>query len=577
MKQLKSYIITAVATLVFGFLWNYLTLPAWNIHSKSLPLFLIIVCLFAFFMLSLTASRPMYAKQANKRGVYRMNISFREKQFASVGATVAAALLLIAALVWFLGGFFSGRLFHATRYSQILQVTEGGVEDIPSADKTSAIALMDTASATKLGDREIGSLTELVSQYEIYSGNYTQVNIGNEPVKVAPLSYAGFFKWNNNKDKGIPGYVSVSPVKMDADYVSLEQGMKYVPSAYFSEDLERHIRFAYPTTIFGNIHFEVDEEGNPWYVATTYKYTIGLYGGKTVSGAILVNPVDGSMQKVSVADVPTWVDVVYPGTLICAQYNDYAQLQRGYWNSVIGQNGCRKVTEYRSGDDDDDDDSDATADYGYIAKDDDIWIYTGITSVNGDSSNIGFIIANERTGVTKFIEASGADEFSAMNAAEGEVQEKGYVASFPSLITVDDVPTYIMVLKDKSGLVKMYACVNVSQYNIVATASNQEDCIAKYKALLSGKITAEQATADVTPDAVAEEAPAKDTSAYEERTITVTKMETMDVDGNTYLYIVDAEGNIYKAKYAEVIDMMFVNVGDEITIRTDGESYTYSR
>ncbi len=573
MNKVASFITTAVLTLIFGFVMNYLCLPAWNIHSKGLPVFLVFVLLFAFFMLALTGSKPMYKKN-RKRGTVVFATSFDAKTAAATGAGFVMIAIGVIAALWILAGFFSSRLFHATAYSKILQVTDGDVTDIPSADKTDAIALMDTASATKLGDREIGSLSELVSQYEIYSGDYTQVNIGNEPVKVAPLSYAGFFKWNNNKDKGIPGYVSVSPVNMDAEYISLKEGMVYVPSAYFSEDLERHIRFAYPTTIFGNVHFEVDEEGNPWYVASTYEYTIGLYGGKTVSGIILVNPMNGQMQKLPVSEVPAWVDVVYPGSLICSQYNDYAQLQRGYWNSVFGQNGCRKVTEYTS---EDDDDEDAKPDYGYIAKDDDIWIYTGITSVNGDSSNIGFIVANERTGETKFIEASGADEFSAMNAAEGEVQEKRYQASFPSLITVGDVPTYIMVLKDKSGLVKMYACVNVSQYNIVATASNQDDCIAKYTALLQGKITAEQATGEGTPDAVTEDTSVVDTTNYESRTITVTKLQTMDVDGNTYLYIVDSEGNVYKARYVDVEDMLFVNVGDEITIETDGVNYRYHR
>ena len=577
MNKVASYVVTGVLTLIFAGVMYYLCLPAWNIHSEGLMLFFIFVLLFAFFVLGFTGLRPMYKRSRTtkrKKGTVVMSTSFEVKQSASVTAVFVMAALAVLVAFWLLGSFFSSRLFHATAYSKILQVSDGAVTDIPSVDKTDAIALMDTASATKLGDREIGSLTDLVSQYEISSSDYTQVNIGNEPVKVAPLSYAGVFKWNNNKDKGIPGYVSVSPVNMDAEYIPLQEGMVYVPSAYFSQDLDRHIRFAYPTTIYDDLHFEVDEEGKPWYVATTYNYTIGLYGGKAVSGVILVNPMDGSMQKLSVAEVPSWVDVVYPGGLICKQYNDSAQLQRGYWNSVFGQNGCRKVTEYSS--DDDDEDSGVKADYGYIAKEDDIWIYTGVTSVNGDSSNIGFIVANERTGETKFIEASGADEFSAMKAAEGEVQEKRYVASFPSLITVEDVPTYIMVLKDKSGLVKMYACVNVSQYNIVATASNQDDCIAKYQALLQGKITAEQATGEGTPEAAVSE-PAVDTASYESRTITVAKLQTMDVDGNTYLYIVDAEGNVYKARYVDVEDMLFVNVGDVITIETDGVGYRYTR
>ena len=219
------------------------------------------------------------------------------------------------------------------------------------------------------------------------------------------------------------------------------------------------------------------------------------------------------------------------------------------------------------------------SDYGYVAKDGDIWIYTGVTSVNGDSSNIGFILSNERTEETFFVPCAGADEFSAMAAAEGEVQEKRYSASFPSLILVDENPTYIMVLKDKSGLVKMYAAVNVEQYNIVSTATNQDECIRKYKALLSGEITAEEANTTTTEAVPTSQQPVEpveekvDLSTAPEKTITVVKRAEVVENGNTYLYIVDQDQTIYKAKYTDVMNMLLVNDGDEITIRTDGTWY----
>ena len=234
-------------------------------------------------------------------------------------------------------------------------------------------------------------------------------------------------------------------------------------------------------------------------------------------------------------------------------------------NSIFGQIDCRQTTTVEIKNEDGD--SSYRTDYGYIAKDGDIWIYTGVTSVNGDSSNIGFIMANERTAETKFILASGADEGSAMHSAEGEVQEKGYHASFPSLINVDGTPTYIMVLKDDNGLVKMYACVNVEQYNMVVTAYNQKDVIEQYRRLLNGEISAEQANQD-TNETV-------DTSNYKDKEITVAKLEKIDIGGNTYLYIIDTNQMIYKAKYADVIKMITVNVGDKITIKTDGTYYLY--
>jgi hypothetical protein len=312
-----------------------------------------------------------------------------------------------------------------------------------------------------------------------------------------------------------------------------------------------------------NIHFEIDEEGNPWYVASIYDHAVGLFGGETVTGALVIDPVSGKISRYSIDDVPVWADVVFPGDLICDQYNNHSQLQHGFLNSIFSQKDCRQVTTIQTVDEDGD--STSYPDYGYIAKDGDIWIYTGITSVNGDSSNLGFILANERTSETRYVSCAGADEFSGMKSAEGEVQEKGYIASFPSLINIDNTPTYIMVLKDANGLVKMYAAVNVEQYNVVATASTQSECIAKYKALLAGDITSNDEDIDVGSD-----------EGYAEKTITVAKMQTIDQNGNTWLYIVDTDSQIYKAKYADVLDMLLVNEGDTITILTNGETFKFS-
>ena len=202
------------------------------------------------------------------------------------------------------------RLFHAKEYSSILKVAEGSTEDIPSVSGTSSIALMDTASAEKLGDRKIGSLSDVVSQFNV--GEYMQIDYQNSPIKVAPLQYDGFFKWFGTM-KWNSGYVKVNPVTMDAEYVAMTNKMKYVPSAYLNENLERHIRFAYPTTMFTNLHFEIDEEGNPWYIASTYTNSISLFGGRKITGAILINPIDGTMTKLDVNDIPRWADIIYPG------------------------------------------------------------------------------------------------------------------------------------------------------------------------------------------------------------------------------------------------------------------------
>ncbi|MCR4654054.1 MAG: hypothetical protein K5744_10265 [Eubacterium sp.] len=582
-SRLGGALISLLITAGIGAVIYYFTLPALNFHSEGFWTFMVITtAIFVMLYYILTAGtqslNSLLELEKNAKGVSVKRPSKRKK----TGKTGGGSGLLILLPIFFFAfpiviGFVSGsRFFHARAYSNILTVKDGGVENIPSSDGADSIALMDTASAEKLGDRKIGSLTSVVSQYDV--STYTQIDYKGKPVKTSPLRYAGFFKWSKNRTKGIPGYVIVDPVSMSADYKSLDTGMKYVPSAYFNENLRRHLRFSYPTKMFTNIHFEIDEEGKPWYIAPTYEPTVGLFGGEQIKGAVICDPVSGETTWYPVGKIPQWADVIFSGDLICEQYNNHAQLHEGFWNSVFGQTGCRKVTEY------DGEDDDYLADYGYVAKDGDIWIYTGVTSLNNDSSNIGFIMSNERTEETIFITCAGADEFSAMAAAQGEVQEKRYAASFPSLILVDGNPTYIMVMKDASGLVKMYAAVNVEQYNMVATAAKQKDCIDKYRALVGGEISQEEATGegtvadpekDVTGSASGEAA-APDLSKAEVKIITVKKMQTIDRQGNTWIYIVDENQHIYAAKYEDVLDMLLVDEGDEIAIRTDGTYFILS-
>ncbi len=469
------------------------------------------------------------------------------------GFTVAYLIPVLILVIALFAGIFSGTLFNASRYSQVLAVSESDFQtDLAETVDTDSIALMDTASARKLGDREIGALSDVVSQFNV-SYYYTQIDFNGKPVKVSPLEYAGFFKWLNNKETGVKGYVTVDPVSMSASFERSE-GMKYIPSAWFFENASRYLWLKHPTLMLENLHFEIDESGKPYYIASVVDKTVGLFGGKTVSGCVVLDPVTGETVRYDLKDIPRWIDVVFDGDLICEQYNWYGMFQNGYLNSLFAKKDCKQVTTYYTPDDDGD--YTAGADYGYIAKDGDIWIYTGITSVNGDSSNIGFLLANERTGESRYYSIAGADEKSAMLAAQGEVQEKGYKASFPSLINVEGHPTYIMVLKDSGGLVKLYAAVNVEQYNLVTTAATQSECLAKYKSMLN----------TVVPDAPSGEPT--------DVTVTIASIRDIVIDGNTYIYLIDTQDNIYKALASSNERLLLLAEGDTVTLTLSGSTIT---
>jgi len=461
-KKIITYIVSYLVAALIAFIFFYVKLPAINLQSEGFWFFMLLVGILAaapiVLVSMLEGNRP---HKYSSKGIRISELFPYSKIIIGAFSVFIIAFLLLK--------LFSSEVFFAKKYASVITVTESVFEeDMPEAETVTNIALMDTKSASIIGNRTLGSLSDVISQYEI-SPVYSQINYSGLPKKVANLEYADFFKWLGNKEKGIPGYVMVDPVGNTAEYVKLEKGLKYVDSAFFGDDLLRKLRFDYPTKIFNSIYYEIDDDGNPKFIVSCLSSTVGLFGAKDVSEVIVFDPCTGDSQKYSVSETPSWIDIVYTGDLAEQKYNWHGMLAKGFWNSVIGNVDCKTTTD----------------DYGYITLGDDVWYFTGVTSVNGDESNIGFIISNARTGEYKFYPVIGAEEYSAMLAAEGEVQQMRYSASFPALINVSGEATYIMVLKDMGGLVKLYALVNVEQYGIVATGETQADAITAYKKKLA--------------------------------------------------------------------------------------------
>ncbi len=529
-KTWINLLITAAVTLVATGIFFYITLPAINVFSQGFWISIILVIALFALVYSLLSLKRGFAP----KGVQKKFFDFSGKKTLKI----CIALAIIPVLVLVVGGIASSEFFNASAYSSIIEVPEAVFEDdMPEMATVSNIALMDTATAQKMGDRTLGALSDVVSQYQV-NPDYKQINYKQTPQKLASLEYADFFKWLSNRDNGIPGYVMVDPVNVtEAKYIKFSQPIKYTQSAFFGDNLGRKIRFSYPTKIFGNTSFEIDDEGNPYYIVSCMSPKIFMFGAFDVNEVIIFNPVDGSSQLYALADVPSWVDNVFTGDQASQKYDWYGTLKNGFWNSVIGNKDCKVTTD----------------DYGYIVLGDDVWFFTGVTSVTADESKIGFIISNARTGQYKFYPVSGAEEYSAMESAQGKVQEKGYVASFPSLVNIAGEPTYIMVLKDANGIVRLYAFVNVKQYTVVSTGETQAQAKAEYIRLLK-----EQNIIKTEPEAPAEELPSVTVDVLEARLATI--------GGNSVLYITGSDGMIYKKSIAEDEALMAVFTGDKLTI-----------
>lgn len=512
--------------LATAFILFYVFLPAINVHSVGFWIYLSVVILaFSLPYLNIRLEKAR-GKSATFGASYKVKFEKSKVQKYIIGAIALPIVIVI------IGGIFSSTFFFARSYARVISVEDSVFEeDLPETKEITNIALMDTDSATMLGNKTLGSLSHVVSQYDV-GLNYIQINYKGAPKKVANLEYDGFFKWIGNNKNGVPGMVMVDPVKSTAEYIEFTDPMYYVESAYFNQDLERKLRFKYPTKIFESISFEVDDNCNPYYIISCAKPRVSLFGAMDISEVIIFDPTNGQSEKYSVEETPSWIDIVYTGYLATEKYNWYGTLSGGFINSIIGNKGCKQTTD----------------DFGYIAIEDDVWYFTGVTSVSGDKSNIGFVLSNARTGQYKFYPVIGAEEHSAMAAAQGEVQEKGYVASFPSLVNISGQPTYIMVLKDAAGLVKLYALVNVENYSLVATGTTQTEAMSSYKKLLKQN--------DI-------EIGEKD----ETKTVAVANVRIAMVADVATVYITDVGGEVYKGYLEADEALILIRVGDVLSVK----------
>jgi len=535
LKGLKAVAFVVVAAIAA--LYYYIELPAINIHSPGFWKFIIFVMLIVTVEVWL-----MNHRKAAGGGRYRGNISAKEffsdfkTQAGSVLFKIAFVCTVILVVLYVAGNILSSPVINASKYQQLLKVeTRNFTDDIKevSYDK---IPLLDKDSASIIGTRVMGTMVDMVSQYEV-DDMYSQINYKEKPVRVTPLRYGNLIKWFTNHKNGIPAYIRIDMTTQEAECVRLTEGIKYSKSDHFSRYIYRHLRFAYPTYIFDDINFEIDDNGTPYWVCPVKKYNIGLFGGQTVGRVVLCNAVTGEMTDYSVDEVPTWVDKVYSAELLIGLYDYNGSLKHGFINSVLSQKDCLKTTDG----------------YNYIALEDDVWVYTGITSVGQDNSNVGFVLMNQRTMETRYYEVSGAEEYSAMDSAKGRVQNLGYTATFPLIINVSGQPTYFMALKDGAGLVKSYAMLNIEKYQNVAIGDSVLQCESNYIKLLKDNGIVEEQQPEV-----------KETKKVKD---IISKIIPVVIDGNTHMYIMLSQSDsIYDVDVSKYVDIIRYSEGMEIML-----------
>lgn len=531
-RTLTVALIVAIIVILAAYWWFH---PPISLNSIDTWIFITIFILLPCFLFFSGRKRRYREDNKNTESSSAKARAYRVLSFIPVVILVLGLLGYVMSL-----DFIPG---NASKYANVLQTdTMTFKEDIQEVDY-SQIPVIDRDSAILLGNREMGSIPDYVSQFEV-DDLYSQINYKGKPVRVSPLGYADLFKWFMNRGEGIPAYALVDMTTQDAEIVRLGEGngMKYTASEPLARNIDRYVQLKYPFYIFDEKSFEIDEESQPWWICPVRKYTIGLFGGETIDRIVMCNASTGECTEVAIEDVPEWVDRAYPSSLLIRQYNWSGRYQKGWFNSWLGQAGVVQTTPGTEG----------ALGYNYIAKDDDVWVYTGVTSATADNSIVGFVLINQRTAESHYYAVAGATETSAMESAEGQVQNLRYTATFPLLINVSNQPTYFMALKDGAGLVKKFAMIDIQRYQNVAVGDTVAECQKAYETLLAtnGSLSVED---------IAETGVIMETSG------TIHTMAQAVVEGNSHFYVTlkDDDG-IYDFALPAQIKIVGYSVGDTI-------------
>ena len=516
MKKRKAKVFLTLLVILIAGIYYYATIPAINIHASGFWTFIltVIVLLLAAY------------------GVKMRFTSFQEAKRSKV-IRIGGILFVALVIVFAAGSILSSPIVNAKKYRNLLTIEERDFSKDIQPVNFSQIPLLDKDSAAILGNRKMGSMVDMVSQFEV-SDLYSQINYQEKPVRVTPLVYASPIKWLTNQSQGIPAYIMIDMTTQDTSLIKLDKPIRYSEAEYLNRNIYRHLRFRYPTYIFDQLSFEIDDDGVPYWICPVRDYTIGLFGGATIGRVVICNAQTGECQDYELKDCPEWVDRANPADLLIQQYNYYGTLVNGYINSIFGQKGCLKSTDG----------------YNYMAMEDDVWVYTGVTSVSGDQSNVGFVLMNQRTRETRYYKVNGAEEYSAMGSAEGQVQNLGYQATFPILLNISNEPTYFMALKDSAGLVKKYAMVNIQKYQNVAIGDTVSACQDAYIKLLN--------TSGITSG---------NTGDSKKMTGTIQRIAQSVLDGNSHFYLVlNDHEEIFDVPVQDFLQVVTLQEGDKVTV-----------
>jgi len=521
--------VAVVLLVIVAFLFFYFGMPVINYGFVQLPVMIIILLLLAIVF---TSKMQVVGNKTNVK-------------FAKFHKPLFYAMLVVLAYITIVPLFTTLPMFRSQVYRDMIGKVQKGekITNHIAPIALDRIRVVDEPLATLLGEKILGSDPALGSKAEL--GEFFIQKVNNELYWVAPLLHSGFFKWLNNT-AGTEGYVMVSAtnerdVKLVQTLGGKDLKIKYQPEAFFGSQIERHLYYnGYATAGLADYNFEIDEQGKPFWVVTKYKKKIGFSGNDAV-GIVTVDAQTGAIKDYNISNVPAWVDRIQPIAFIEEQLAYWGDYVHGYWN--FSNEDKLMITEG------------LTLVYG---EDNKSYWYTGVSSVGKEESAVGFMLVDTRTKEATMYNQSGATEYAAQSSAEGKVQEKGYKASLPIPYNINNIPTYVMTLKDGGGLVKMYAMVAIGDYTIVGVGNTMRETLMSFKNVFN------MAGNRINPE-----------SASNRKSVTdvVTRIQSDIKNGNSFYYFtVKTSPKIFIGSSQLSNELPVTVVGDSITISFDADT-----
>lgn len=411
-------------------------------------------------------------------------INFKKIHLKLDGKKTYVTQFIVAGLVVvliFLGitRFAGSTLFNAKKLSHQLPIIEGTTEEFEevfSYDKSEVkLPIIDKDLAFRLAEQTLGNYG---AQYTVNYDNFTITSViedGEEKLyRVTPLEYSGFFVSINKMSTGSVGYIKVNVETQEAELIEVEGGIKYLPSAILNYDLNRKVRFSYPTKLFGKYSFEIDDSGNPYWVIPTYRNECALFAGANSTGTIVLDAVTGESNYYEIGEEPRFVDRVCDTDLVDKQATNALKYQNGFFNATVGA----KSNVF------------ATSDgYNYFIRDGHTYYVSCITSVNNnDQTSIGFVTIDLKTKEAKKYLIPGITEMRARDILmlDESVKAQALDATWPILINYRGVPTYFVTLKNNVQF-QLACLINVSDGSVVAMGNTLDEAAKKYESLLAEK------------------------------------------------------------------------------------------